>query len=104
MVFTYWDMVLGNLLMFAVGAGFSLFGVFIGGFFVLRAKGNGYEPIIPPLRDRDTGAMNLDDFAAQPEEVEVNFDDAIEKIFKQRTAEEVNTPADAANDRMKGQM
>ena len=82
-----------------VSAVVALMGVALGGFLVLRARGNGYEPIIPPLRDKETTAVNLDDYAQESFSME-DVDKEIEKIFKQRAEED---PILKASQRMREQ-
>jgi len=95
----YFNIVAGTVLAFCVGGVFSLTGVVIGGLFVLRTKRDGYEPLVPPLRDTETKAYNLDEF--EPEQQDENVDSSIEQIFRERTKED---PIVQANNRFKEQM
>jgi len=95
----YFNIVAGTVLAFCVGGIFSLAGVVIGGLFVLRTKRDGYEPLMPPLRDKETVAYNMDDFEHEREEQSV--DSAIENIFRERAKED---PIVQANSRFKEQM
>ena len=86
----------------------ALAGVALGGFLVLRSRGNGYEPLLPPLRGKtEEVAVNMDDLIDEAaEEISDSFDAEIEKILNQRGNEDPNrpgSPVDKANDRMKGQ-
>jgi hypothetical protein len=86
-----------------VGGIFSLAGVVIGGLFVLRTKRDGYEPLMPPLRDKETVAYNMDDFDKDqfnPDDYDP-ADSAIEQIFRERREED---PIAQANSRFKEQM
>lgn len=95
----YFNIVGGTVLAFCVGGIFSLVGVTIGGLFVLRTKRDGYEPLMPPLRDKETTAYNLDEFE-QPAQGE-NIDSSIERILSERREED---PAYQANTRFKEQL
>lgn len=100
MEFGYWDLVGGLILTFVLGAIFSLLGVALGGLFVLRASNGGYEPLLPPLRDKDEAAVNIDDLVKE-DILDEAVDAEIEKIFAQRSKED---PAAKANSAMKEQM
>ena len=68
---------------FALGSFITLLSVLVGGLLVLRARSNGYEPVIPPLRAKeDEVAVNL------PSEVDdgSNYPD-IESILEERAKE-----------------
>ena len=85
------------VILFAVGSGaaIALLGVVIGGLFVLRTKQNGYEPLLPPMKQQeDTKAVNMDD-------MDDNVDDVVQSIFAQRSNED---PALQANKAFKEQM
>lgn len=85
----YWDIVFGIMLAFCLSALFTLLGVVIGGLFVLRTKRDGYEPLMPPLRDKqELSALNLDDLQYNEEASEPDLDSEVEKIFEQRKQEE----------------
>ena len=116
---SYSSLVFGATLLFFCGALFSLVGVGLGGLLVLRARGNGYEPIIPPMRDRDEEAVNLDDFSEHEQEEPEDMDQQIERILSQRAAEDPEMEAvrrkkhrfdhaaqdiEAINQRLKDQM
>jgi hypothetical protein len=94
-VFSFWDFISAIILLMGMAALCPLFGVVLGGLFVLRAKGNGYEPILPPLRQEQEEALNLDDLmeglgGVNPME---NIDSKLEDIFAQRAAEDPNLRA-----------
>lgn len=106
MTFGFWDLIFAIILIVTTCGLLPLVGVIIGGLFVLRAKGSGYEPILPPLRDKDEGAINIDDIGSPMDnnETAVGMDDIVEKILQQRSEEDPNNPAKTANNRMKEQM
>lgn len=98
----YYNIVFGTVLAFCVGGVFSLTGVVIGGLFVLRTKRDGYEPLMPPLREKDSVAVNLDDFdqGFNPDDYDPE-NSTIEQIFRERREED---PAYKANMRFKEQL
>ena len=100
MEFTFWDLILAVLLFQVIGGIFPLLGVFIGGMFVLRTKSGAYEPLFPKLTDKEEKvALNQDDFTEYPVP-EVEVDDVIEKILKQREEED---PVSQAHNKFKQQ-
>lgn len=105
MTVSFWDVIWAVVMMGALAAACVMGGMLLGAAFVLRAQSNGYTPLMPPLRDKDTAAVNMDDFTQEVgRQDQVVIDDLVEKIFAQRAAEDPNNPARNANARMKEQM
>ncbi|MCK5849607.1 MAG: hypothetical protein KAH23_01735 [Kiritimatiellae bacterium] len=101
MVFEFWDLIWAVILFLIIGGLFPLLGVVIGAIFVLRARTNGYEPILGPLRQQPESVVNMDDIFQEEEPGGMS---EFDKVFQTMAEEDLKDIASKQNARMKEQM